>query len=52
MNRNFEALAEALDLSAEEIKTLCANSFRASFLNEAEKEEWIRKIEGFNVESS
>ena len=51
MNRNFEALAEALDLSAEEIKTLCANSFRASFLSEAEKEEWIRKIEGFDVES-
>ena len=51
MNRNFEALAEALDLSAEEIKNLCANSFRASFLSEAEKEEWIRKIESFNVES-
>ncbi len=51
MNRNFEVLAEALDLSAEEIKTLCANSFRASFLSEAEKEEWIRKIESFNVES-
>ena len=50
MNRNFEALAEALDLSAEEIKTLCANSFRASFLSEAEKEEWIRKIESFHVE--
>ena len=50
MNRNFEALAEALDLSAEEIKTLCANSFRASFLSDAEKEEWIRKIEGFHVE--
>ena len=50
MNRNFEALAEALDLSAEEIKTLCANSFRASFLSEAETEEWIRKIESFNVE--
>ena len=51
MNRNFEVLAEALDLSVEEIKTLCANSFRASFLSEAEKEEWIRKIEGFHVES-
>nr|WP_314058815.1 adenosine deaminase [uncultured Neisseria sp.] len=51
MNRNFEALAEALDLSVEEIKTLCANSFRASFLSEAEKEEWIRKIESFHVES-
>ena len=51
MNRNFEALAEALDLSAEEIKTLCVNSFRASFLSEAEKEEWIQKIEGFDVES-
>ena len=51
MNRNFEALSEALDLSAEEIKNLCANSFRASFLSEAEKEEWIRKIEGFDVES-
>ena len=49
MNRNFEVLAEALDLSAEEIKTLCANSFRASFLSEAEKKEWIRKIESFNV---
>ena len=50
MNRNFEALAEALDLSAEEIKTLCTNSFRASFLSEEEKEEWIRKIEGFDAE--
>ena len=50
MNRNFEALAESLDLSAEEIKALCANSFRASFLSEAEKEDWIRKIESFNVE--
>ena len=50
MNRNFEALAEALDLSAEEIKNLCANSFRASFLSEVEKEEWIRKIESFDVE--
>ena len=51
MNRNFEALAESLDLSAEEIKNLCANSFHASFLSEAEKEAWIRKIESFNVES-
>ena len=50
MNHNFEALAEALDLSAEETKTLCANSFRASFLREGEKEEWIRKIESFHVE--
>ena len=51
MNRNFEVLAEALDLSAEEIKTLCSNSFRASFLSDAEKEAWIRKIESFDVES-
>ena len=47
MNRNFEALAEALDLSAEEIKTLCANSFRASFLSEAEKENGYGRLKVF-----
>lgn len=37
MNQNFIELAQALDLNADEIRTLCKNSFQASFLSEAEK---------------
>lgn len=37
INENYEAICENLDLSGEELKTLAANSFKASFLNEAKK---------------
>ena len=45
MNANFVAIAAHLDLSAEQIKTLAANSFRASFLDDAQKQYWIEQVE-------
>ncbi|MFZ0023116.1 adenosine deaminase [Acinetobacter sp.] len=44
MNDNFIAIAEALDLSNEELKQLAINSFEASFITDAEKEQWINQI--------
>ncbi len=44
MNDNFIAIAEALDLSNEELKQLAINSFEASFITDTEKEEWINQI--------
>ncbi|AUZ06234.1 adenine deaminase [Vitreoscilla sp. C1] len=45
VNDNFIAIAEALDLTAAEIKQLCVNSFIASFLPESTKQAWIEKIQ-------
>lgn len=45
VNDNFIAIAEALDLTAAEIKQLCIHSFTASFLPESEKQAWIEKIQ-------
>ncbi|MGO1159211.1 adenosine deaminase [Acinetobacter lwoffii] len=44
MNDNFIAIAEALDLSNEELKQLAINSFEASFITDTEKEQWINQI--------
>ena len=44
-NQNYLETAEALDLSADELKTLATNSFEASFLDEKIKQEWIAKIQ-------
>jgi len=44
MNGNFIAIAEALDLSNDELKQLAINSFEASFISEADKANWISKI--------
>ena len=44
MNDNFIAIAEALDLSNDELKQLVINSFEASFISEADKANWISKI--------
>lgn len=44
MNDNFIAIAEALDLSNDELKQLAINSFEASFISEADKANWISKI--------
>ena len=44
MNENYEAIAEALDLSADELKKLALNAFTASFLTEDEKEYWKQKV--------
>ncbi|MBL8322521.1 MAG: adenosine deaminase, partial [Acinetobacter sp.] len=45
MNDNFIAVAEALDLSNEELKQLAVNSFEASFISDAEKQQWKAQIE-------
>lgn len=47
MNQNFLETAEALDLSNDELKTIAANSFEASFLDEEQKRKWIEKIAVF-----
>ena len=44
MNDNFIAIAEALDLSNDELKQLVVNSFEASFIDDADKAQWIAKI--------
>ncbi|KAB2824850.1 MAG: adenosine deaminase [Paludibacter sp.] len=45
LNENYEAIAEALELSIDEIGQLAVNSFEASFLSAAEKASWTGKIE-------
>lgn len=45
LNENYIAVAEALHLTKREIADLAINSFKASWLSNAEKEEWITKIE-------
>ena len=45
MNDNFIAIAEALDLSNDELKQLAKNSFEASFISDAEKQKWSQQID-------
>lgn len=45
MNDNFIAIAESLDLTADELKTLAINSFEASFISEESKLAWKEKIQ-------
>ncbi len=45
MNDNFIAIAEALDLSNNELKQLAKNSFEASFISVAEKQKWFQQID-------
>jgi len=45
MNDNFIAIAEALDLSNDELKQLAINSFEASFISDTEKQKWISLIQ-------
>jgi len=45
MNDNYIAIAEALDLSNEELKQLAINSFEASFISDTEKQKWISLIQ-------
>ncbi|WP_180103171.1 adenosine deaminase [Acinetobacter sp. YH12126] len=48
MNDNFIAITKALDLSNADLKQLAINSFEASFISDAEKQTWIKKIEALN----
>ena len=47
MNENFEAPAEALDLSLEELETLGRNAFTGSFLAEPEKAAALERFDAF-----
>lgn len=47
MNENFVVVANALNLSAEQISTLAKNSFSASFLNPEAKATMIRMVENY-----
>ncbi len=47
MTENFLAVANAIDLSFEEIATLCKNAFNASFLSESEKQKRVQHIDDF-----
>ena len=44
LNENLIQVQSALNLSRQEVKTLIINSFKSSFLNENEKNNWISKI--------
>jgi len=48
VNENFMAVTDALNLRKTEIITLAANSFKASFLNDAEKEKYIERLSNFS----
>ena len=49
LNQNFIELADALDLNETDIRTLCKNSFKASFLNEEEKAKRYAEIDKVHV---
>ena len=44
VNKNLIETQAALNLSMKEVKTLIINSFRSSFLKEANKKKWIEQI--------
>ena len=48
MNENFESVAQALDLDRSHIRQLVINSFEASFLDPAIKQQHIDAVVGFN----
>ncbi|HCY41551.1 MAG TPA: adenosine deaminase [Prolixibacteraceae bacterium] len=48
VNENYLAVANALNLSKEQIVQLAKNSFTASFLDEVEKQAMIEKVEMFS----
>jgi len=47
MNENYIATAEALDLSFEQIAHLAKNAFKASWMSDADKMIWIKKVEAY-----
>lgn len=47
MNENFGVVANALNLSAEQISTLAKNSFSASFLNPEAKAAMLKMVENY-----
>ncbi|WP_299257037.1 adenosine deaminase [uncultured Aquimarina sp.] len=51
MNENYLGIAQALNLSKEQITTLVKNSFKASWLSDQEKEKSIQKINQYYQEN-
>lgn len=49
LTENYCAIAEALDLSLEELRQLAINSFTASFLDEDTKKKHIAEINGISI---
>ncbi len=47
MNENYSAVANALDLSKEDLYKLTLNSFKSTFLSEEEKQVLINKLNNF-----
>ena len=47
VEENYEAVAEALNLTREEIVTLAKNSFKATFLPEEEKQKYLKAIDDY-----
>ena len=47
LNKNFEAVTEALDLDKETLIELARNSFKYSFLSEEEKEVHLAEIDAY-----
>jgi adenosine deaminase len=45
LNDNFIAVADALQLSKEEIVALVKNSFEASFITDAEKRDYLKRVD-------
>ena len=44
INQNFNAVSDALDLSAEEVVTLARHSFEGSFLSDSEKQSHLEQV--------
>lgn len=51
MNANFNATAEALDLTKNELTTLAINSFKGSFLSKEEKQAYIQKVKAYSAQN-
>ncbi|MGB0884945.1 MAG: adenosine deaminase [Chitinophagales bacterium] len=51
LSQNYEDVANAIDLSKEDIYELAKNSFKASYLTEAEKQVYLNKVESFYQEN-
>lgn len=50
VNENYNAIAEALNLSLQELVQLAVNSFQGSFMPEYEKQIWINRITSLAVQ--
>ncbi len=47
MNENYSAVAEALELTKEDIHLIAANSFKASFLNDQDKDRMLKRVDEY-----